>query len=130
MGRSRGDGSTGEVVGTRHTATVRPLRPVRWYMTDGPVDPADRTLDDLVSSLADHLTATASRPVDPKTNRWLGEAEAVARDAAESDLDAETTRERVRHVARLLREADETGDDEADAHVARARECCRAVLDE
>ncbi|RLM70516.1 hypothetical protein [Halorubrum sp. Atlit-26R] len=81
-----------------------------------------------VDALATHLTATADRPVPPATNRWLGEAEAVARDATSDDLDTQTRRKRVRQVATLLESADETGDAVADRHIEAAIECCRVVL--
>ena len=81
-----------------------------------------------VDALATHLTATADRPVPPATNRWLGEAEAVARDATSNDLDAETRQKRVRQVATLLESADETDDVVADHHIEAAIQCCRVVL--
>lgn len=77
----------------------------------------------------EHLSATAELPIDPRTNRWLGEAEAVARDAATSDLDDGTIRKRLRQVAHLLDEADETGHDAADDHLAAAREACDRALE-
>ncbi|MFP8958676.1 hypothetical protein ACLI4Y_18365 [Natrialbaceae archaeon A-CW3] len=76
-----------------------------------------------------HLEATAELPIDHRTNRWLGEAEAVARDAAENDLDEATIRKRLRQVDHLLAEADETGHGETDEHLATARERCRDALD-
>ena len=82
-----------------------------------------------VEALADHLAATAERPVPPTTNRWLGEAEAVARDAASEGLDDETRRKRVRQAAELLDSAGETGDETADRHLAAAEQCCRVALD-
>lgn len=92
-------------------------------MTDHPLAPA-------VRDLHEHLERTAELPIDPRTNRWLGEAEAVARDAATSDLDAETTRRRVAQVEHLLEEAGETGHDEADAHLDAARRLCRELRGE
>lgn len=83
-----------------------------------------------VEALADHLTATAERPIPPATNRWLGEAEAVARDAATDGLDEATRRKRVRQVADLLAEADSTGDAVADDHIAAAEACCAVILDD
>jgi len=83
-----------------------------------------------VDALADHLIATAERPVPPATNRWLGEAEAVARDGASEDLDSETRRKRVRQAADLLESADETGDEIADDHIEAAKQCCQVVLDD
>ncbi len=88
------------------------------------------TRDEAVSELVRHLTATAKRPVRPATNRWLGEAEAVARDAATDELDADVRITRVQQVAELLGSAGETGDDVADDHLESARACCAAVLDE
>ena len=81
-----------------------------------------------VDALANHLAATADRPVPPATNRWLGEAEAVARDATSDDLDGPTRRKRVRQVATLLDSADETDDAVADRHIEAASECCQVVL--
>jgi len=92
--------------------------------TDIPTEPRAA-----VDALADHLTATAERPVPPATNRWLGEAEAVARDAASDDLDSQTRQKRVRQVATLLESADKTGDVIADRHIDAAIECCEVVLD-
>lgn len=81
-----------------------------------------------VDALADHLTATADRPVPPATNRWLGEAEAVARDAATDGLDTDTRRKRVQQVEQLLASADETDDEIADQHIEAATACCRTIL--
>lgn len=81
-----------------------------------------------VDALADHLTATAERPVPPSTNRWLGEAEAVARDATSESLDSSTRRKRVQQAADLLKPADETGDEVADRHIECAIECCQVFL--
>ena len=82
-----------------------------------------------VDALAAHLTATADRPVPPATNRWLGEAEAVARDATSNNIDTQTRQKRVRQVATLLESADETDDAVADRHIEAAIECCRVALD-
>ncbi|OTF03620.1 hypothetical protein [Halorubrum sp. SD612] len=81
-----------------------------------------------VDALATHLTATADRPVPPATNRWLGEAEAVARDATSDGIGTQTRRKRVRQVATLLESAEETNDAVADRHIEAAIECCRVVL--
>ena len=91
--------------------------------TDVPTEPRAA-----VDALAEHLTATAERPIPPATNRWLGEAEAVARDAASDDLDSSTRQKRVRQVATLLESADKTDDLVADQHIEAAIECCRVVL--
>ena len=89
-----------------------------------PEDPAAAS-----DALAAHLTATAERPIPPATNRWLGEAEAVARDAASDDIDPATRRRRVQQVAALLAEAESTGDNRADDHIASADACCQVILD-
>lgn len=81
-----------------------------------------------VEALADHLIATADRPVPPSTNRWLGEAEAVARDAASEGLDSATRRKRVQQAADLLESADDTGDEPADRHIEAAIDCCQVIL--
>lgn len=104
------------------------LEPVHPSVTDSPDDRTDDSLEERLETLYDHLEATAELPIDPKTNRWLGEAEAVARDAARNDIDPATARERVRQVQRLLSEADEPDHEEAAAHLEAARELCRDVL--
>jgi len=81
-----------------------------------------------VDALADHLIATADRPVPPSTNRWLGEAEAVARDAAVEGVDDHVRRKRVQQAADLLQSAGDTGDVRADRHIEAAIKCCQVVL--
>lgn len=90
----------------------------------------DRDLDTMVADLHRHLEATAELPIDPRTNRWLGEAEAVAGDAALNDLAEAPTRKRVSQVAHLLEEADQTGHDEADDHLDAARSLCDRILED
>ncbi len=75
----------------------------------------------------EHLAATAERPVARSASAYLGEAEAVARDLAERPADPATVRERAGHVVRLLREAGDTEDDEADEHVAAALALAEAL---
>jgi hypothetical protein len=87
----------------------------------------DATLDDRLDALAEHLTATAERPVETGASRWLGEAEAVAVDLADGGVDREVVAERIGHVRRLLAEVETTGDATADEHVADARELADAV---
>lgn len=83
-----------------------------------------------IDTLVDHLSSTGERPVPPATNRWLGEAEAVARDAASEGLDGDTRQKRIRQTADLLASADKTGDDTADSHIEAAKQCCRVVLED
>jgi hypothetical protein len=93
----------------------------------------DPTQSDRLADLHAHLQATAVRPIEAPASRWLGEAEAVAGDAAtmteENDPDEETIAERVGHVRELLSNVDETGDPDADDHVAAAREEADVILD-
>ncbi|AFK19603.1 hypothetical protein E6P09_02150 [Haloferax mediterranei ATCC 33500] len=94
----------------------------------------DATLDQLVSTLHEYLAATATRPVREDVSRWLGEAEAVTADLAIGPLpDDDVVRTRLGHVEHLLSNVDSTEDDEADTHVAAARETlveALATLDE
>ncbi|SFC35058.1 hypothetical protein SAMN05444422_107143 [Halobiforma haloterrestris] len=90
----------------------------------------DSNAEDPVADLARHLEATGELPLERSASRVLGEAEAVASDAAAGDLDAETVRERVRTVRDLLGELDEIEHDEARAHVDAALERCADVLEE
>jgi hypothetical protein len=87
----------------------------------------DATLDERLTALAEHLTATAERPVETTASRWLGEAEAVATDLAEGPVDREVAAERLGHVRRLLSEVEATGDETADEHVAEARAIADSV---
>lgn len=88
----------------------------------------DDALDARARELHAHLEATAELPIDRETNRWLGEAEAVARDAAKSDLSATVVRERIHHVEELLSEVDETGHEAGDEHLEAARTLCQEIL--
>ncbi len=87
-------------------------------------------LDELVGQLHDHLVATAELPIERTANRWLGEAEAVARDAATNDLDVATTTTRVEQVRHLLTEAGELECDTAEDHRRAACELCERILEE
>lgn len=85
-------------------------------------------MDERLTALADHLRATGERPVERTASRWLGEAEAVAVDVAEHDLDPATRQERLSQIDHLLSNVDGTGDDRADDHVAAAREITDELL--
>lgn len=76
------------------------------------------------------LESTSELPIDREANRWLGEAEAVARDAAMNDLERTVVRERVREVDRLLSEVDEMESETAEKHLVEARALCREILAE
>jgi len=77
----------------------------------------EATVDDLYEQLA----ATGERPVERSASRWLGEAEAIAGDVAQSDLDPAVRQERLAKVGELLDHVETTGDEQADHHVDAAR---------
>lgn len=83
-------------------------------------DDSDRNLDALLDHLHARVAATAEHPIPESANRWLGEAEAVAADAARGDPPPEAVEKRVRQVRRLLGEVDETGNETVDEHVEAA----------
>lgn len=89
---------------------------------------APEDVGDRIAALHDALAATAERPVDPTANRWLGEAEAVAGDLVDADVDPAVRRKRVGHVQELLSHVRDTGDDEADDCVERARRLAGDIL--
>jgi hypothetical protein len=86
-------------------------------------------IDDLLSSIHDHLEATEDVPMETEASRWLGEAQAVAEDVAHADLDEETVHERVETILELLEETETTGNETADEHVDAARRAARRVLE-
>lgn len=103
----------------------------------------DTDAGDSVDSLAERvdqlhveLEATEERPVDRAASRWIGEAQAVAGDAAAlaAGADDEGTRatvhERVGHVSDLLGNVDGTGDEAADERVAAALALAEAIATE
>jgi hypothetical protein len=81
----------------------------------------------LASRLHEHLSATAERPVERTASRWLGEAEAVAADAARDDASAEVVAKRAEQVEELLSHVEGTGDETADDHVAAARDLATRI---
>jgi len=98
-------------------------------MGDDALSPSER---ERVAALADHLAATAERPVERTASRWLGEAAAVADDAAAAAEAGEAPAVvygRIRQVRELLAEVDATGDGEADERVAAARELAEELGD-
>ncbi len=90
----------------------------------------DEDARERVRDLHAHLDATAELPVDPRASTWLGEAEAVARDAVGDDVPDAVVRKRIAQVRDLLASVDGTGNDEADERVAAARETAYEILDE
>jgi hypothetical protein len=97
-------------------------------MTD-PDDAVDEATRARLRELHDHLAATAERPVERTASAHLGEAEAVAGDVAnDPSVSPSVVEARVETVGDLLSHVEETGDDEADDHVAAARELVEDVL--
>jgi hypothetical protein len=89
----------------------------------------DEDASTTLARIYDRLEATAERPVEATASRWIGEAEAVAGDLVGEDVDPDVLEERVGHVVDLLANVEETGDPEADEHVAAARELGRDLLE-
>ncbi|WP_440771210.1 hypothetical protein [Natronorubrum sp. DTA28] len=92
-------------------------------------DGSEDSLEDHTQQLHRHLEATAELPIDRLANRWLGEAEAISRDVATSDLEDDVVVERVEKIQHLLSEVDETGHEEGDDHLEAAIQCCKAILE-
>ena len=86
----------------------------------------ERTLNEIYEELA----ATGERPVERSASRWLGEAEAIAGDIAQGDLDPAVRRERLEKVEELLGHVESTGDKQADGHVDAAGELLDELLRE
>lgn len=76
---------------------------------------------DPVAALHEHLAATEERPVEREAGWRIGEAQALAAEIA-AGADEETVVRRAGEIRTLLAAVDETGDAEADDHVAAARE--------
>jgi hypothetical protein len=109
--------------GTEHLS----LRHRRAVVTDG--DDSGTTAE-RVAQLHEHLAATAERPVERTASRWIGEAEAVAGDLVDADLDPAVLARRLGHVAALLENVEETGDQAAAEHVESARALADDLLAE
>lgn len=87
--------------------------------SDGGSDPDTA---ELIAALHDHLRATAELPVETRASQWIGEAEAVVADVDGGDPPPSAVATRVEQAADLLANVEGTGDDEADRHLAAARE--------
>lgn len=87
---------------------------------------ADTDLDERVRELHAHLEATEELPIDPRTNRWIGEAQAVTADVVDADLPEAVVRERIGEVERLLAHVDDL-DGEAADRIESARTIAREI---
>ena len=101
------------------------MAPGRRDDANAPSDAED--VDDRLRALHDHLASTAELPVETDASRWLGEAEAVAADVADSDAPRSAVVTRVGQVRELLSHVDDTGSEEADEHVEAALELAAAI---
>ena len=81
-----------------------------------------------IDELYEELAATGERPVERSASRWLGEAEAIAGDIAQSKLGPAVRRERLAKVEELLGHVETTGDQQADDHVDAARRLLGELL--
>jgi hypothetical protein len=90
-------------------------------------DSDDSDLQSLVADLHAELEATARLPVETRANQWLGEAEAVVEDAVGEGVPEAAVEKRVEQVRMLLSNVEGTGNDEADEHVAAARELVEEI---
>lgn len=93
---------------------------------------ADDTDDvhDRAATVRDHLEATETLPLDPAANRWIGEAHAVAADAADPGVSPGVVRRRMREVVSLLDRVESAGHPDADDRVAAARDAARGLAGE
>ncbi len=91
----------------------------------------EQNATDLATSLErarDRLEATAELPVSPDASPWLGEAAAVAAQAADPALDRDARVTRLDHLERLF-DGPDPDNPEATAHVEAAREAVAAARD-
>lgn len=88
-------------------------------------DPDDEF--DPVAELHRQLRATEELPVEREAGWRLGEAQALAADIDEGDVDGDVVRKRAAEIGELLAAIDGTGDREADDHVAAARELAERI---
>ena len=89
----------------------------------------DDDVHDRATTVQDHLEATETLPLDPDANRWIGEAHAVAADAADPGASIAVVRRRMGEVVSLLENVESAGDPDADDRVAAAHELARELAD-
>lgn len=102
-------------------------------MSDDPSSPEDGSvpddLNDLLDEIHENLDATQELQVERTASRWIGEAEAIAQDLAEADLDPDVVEEHLGKIESLLEEIEETGDTTADEHLQQAISLTESALD-
>jgi hypothetical protein len=82
--------------------------------------------DDRLSELREELTATEELPVDRTASRWIGEAQALAKDIESADTNSEVIQDRLSQIEQLLENVDTTENAVADEHLTAAK----SLLDE
>jgi len=82
---------------------------------------------DPAAALHEHLAATEELPVEREAGWRLGEAQALAAEIADGDLDDATVVRRADEIRTLLAAVDGTGDPDADDRVAAARELATRI---
>jgi hypothetical protein len=92
-------------------------------------DPSEMTVQALTAGIHEHLEATEQLPLDAGTNRWLGEAQAVAADIATSDVPATVAIDRAETVVDLLERAGDIDDPVAREHVATSLTLARELVE-
>lgn len=90
----------------------------------------DEYLTQLMTALHEHLSATGTYAVDEQTNRWLGEAQAVANDALGPNVPASVIRKRARQVGELLEHVEPTNNQPVDDHIEAARAIVEDIEDQ
>lgn len=89
--------------------------------------PSDDAFDP-AAELHRQLRATEELPVEREAGWHLGEAQALAAEIADGDLDDDVVRRRAGEIRDLLDEIDTTGDREADDHVDAATELATRLV--
>ncbi|WP_418282373.1 hypothetical protein [Halorubrum sp. DTA98] len=89
-------------------------------------DPSDDEFDPAVE-LHRRLQATEECPVEREAGWHLGEAQALAAEIADGDVDDDVVRKRAGEIRDRLEAFETTGDREADDHVDAARELARRL---
>ena len=92
-----------------------------------PTNPSRMDVPELTAALYRHLAATEQLPLDASTNRWLGEAQAVAADIATSDVTAAVAIDRAATVVKLLESTGDIDNPAASEHVATSLALAREL---
>lgn len=83
-------------------------------------DPNDPDSRESLLELHDRLRAVLELPVERDASNWIGESEALVRDLVDRKASPAVRRQRLTTVRELLEEVEETGNPQANEHVAAA----------